>query len=105
MLGDAEDAAEISDVLAEGDDVRIPLHHHVMGAVERLDHVHDGHLRFASSSATICACCSRRCQGISSNTSSNMVRTSWGNSIEEVTSVPCFSASRWAVRTSASIAS
>ena len=30
-----------------------------MGAVERLDHVHDGHLRFASASAIACACCSR----------------------------------------------
>ncbi len=65
-FGDPEDAAEIADILAEHDDVGIAFHHHVMGAVERLDHVHDGHLRLASSSATICACCSLRCQGISS---------------------------------------
>jgi hypothetical protein len=95
-LGGAEDAAEIADILAEGDDVRVALHHHVMGAVDRLDHVHDGHLRFASSSATICACCSFRCQGISSKTSSNIVVTLCGKSIEEVTRVPDFSASRWA---------
>ena len=51
-LGDPEDAAEIADILAEHDDVGVALHHHVMGAVERLDHVHDGHLRFASASAS-----------------------------------------------------
>ena len=50
--GDPEDAAEIADILAEHDDVGIARHHHVVGAVERLDHVHDGHLRFASASAT-----------------------------------------------------
>ena len=46
--GDPEDAAEIADILAEHDDVRIARHHHVVGAVQRLDHVHDAHLRAPS---------------------------------------------------------
>jgi hypothetical protein len=51
-LGHPEDAAEIAHILSEHDGVGIALHHHVVGAVQRLDHVHDAHLRFASASAS-----------------------------------------------------
>ena len=39
----AEDAAEIADVFAEDEHVRIARQHHVHGGIERLDHVHRGH--------------------------------------------------------------
>src|SRR5206468_12117493 len=104
-FGDAENAAEVTNVLAQHDDVLVASKHHVVRAVERLDHVHDGHRRFASSSSTIACCCSLRCQGISSNTSLNIVRTSCGKSMLAEVSVPFLSASRWAARTSADASS
>src|SRR5690606_8870096 len=42
-----EDAAEITDILAEHDDILITSHRHVDGAADRLDHRHAGH-RLAS---------------------------------------------------------
>ncbi len=42
-VGHAEDAAEVTDVLTEHDDVGIARHHDVHRGVERLDHVHPGH--------------------------------------------------------------
>ena len=42
-FGHAEHAAEIADILAEGEHVRVARQHHVEGGVERLDHVHRGH--------------------------------------------------------------
>ena len=39
-VGDAEHAAEVADVLAQHDHVRVTRQHDVHGGVERLDHVH-----------------------------------------------------------------
>ncbi len=61
-FGDAEDAAEEADVLAEHDDVLVAAHHHLVGVVERLDHVHRRHQRFSSSA---CSRCSAMCHGTS----------------------------------------
>ena len=72
--GDAEDTAEIADILAEHDDVGVARHHHLVGTVQRLDHVHDAHLPRLTS-ALAAACCSRRCQGRSAKTSSNIEST------------------------------
>src|SRR3546814_15900417 len=73
----AEDAAEIADILAKHGHHRVALHRDIHRRVDRLDHVHPAdalaHMPADSRSALICARCSFRCQGISSNTSSNMV--------------------------------
>ena len=61
-VGDSEDAAEKADVLAEHDDVLVAAHHHLVGVVERLDHVHGRHQRFSSSA---CSRCSAMCHGTS----------------------------------------
>ena len=42
-VGDAEHAAEIADILAEDQHVRVARQHHVERRVERLDHVHRRH--------------------------------------------------------------
>ncbi len=69
-VGDAEDAAEIAGILAEGEHVGILRHHHVEGGVERLDHVHLRH-----DQCPVCWRWRRRCSGTSLKTSSNMVAT------------------------------
>ena len=60
-VGDAEDAAEIADVLAEGEHVGIARHHDVERGVERLDHGHRWPWRQTPCSSR----CWRRCQGMS----------------------------------------
>jgi hypothetical protein len=89
----AEHAAEIAHVLADHDDIGIARQHDVERIVDRLDHrksarrrlrqrdggffgahrhsFQSGHLIRRSRIA--CSACSSRCQGKSSNTSSNMV--------------------------------
>ena len=42
-VGDAEHAAEVTDILAHHDHGGIARHHHVHGGVQRLDHVHLRH--------------------------------------------------------------
>src|SRR5579883_2460117 len=69
-LGDAKDAAEIADILAEGQYIRIAAHHHVQGGVEGLDHGHAAHGQTPSS-----ARCSRVRQSGLSNTPSNISDT------------------------------
>ena len=56
--------------------VLVAAKHHVMGAVQRLDHVHHAHLPRALRSARACSRCSARCQGTSAKTSSNRVSIS-----------------------------
>ena len=62
-FGDPEDAAEITDVLAEHDDVLVRAHRDLVGVVQRLDHVHRRHQPPPSESAA--SRCSARCQGTS----------------------------------------
>ena len=90
VLGHPEDSAEITDILAHDDDIVVARHHHVMGVVQRLDHVHDGHFRRAFASSWAASRCSARCHGTVSKTSSNIELTS---SKWPLPSVPCFSAS------------
>ena len=61
-LGDAEDAAEKACILAEHDNILIGAHRDLMGVIQRLDHVHDGHYSPSFSAASRC---SAICQGIS----------------------------------------
>jgi hypothetical protein len=50
-VGDAEDAAELADVLAHHEDLRVVLHRAAQRLVERLGHGHDRHQCTAPSDA------------------------------------------------------
>ena len=43
LVGGAEDAAEIADVLSENDDLWVCRERDIHRGVDRLDHVHGGH--------------------------------------------------------------
>ena len=86
----AEHAAEVADVLAEHDDAVVTLHRDRVGVTDRLDHRHRRH------QSPTCSRCSRRCRGISWNTSSNIVR---GLGITPLFIEPCESASANAAST------
>ena len=93
----AEHSAEIADILAHHHDIGIASHGDIERLVDRFDHVEAafgrafalasaagfgfGRAHFGSPSGNLisrsliaCSACSLRCQGSSSNTSSNMVR-------------------------------
>ena len=59
-FGHAKHAAEIADILAKCQDVRVARHHHVERGIQSLHHIHRRHGYIPSSWR-----CLRRCQGIS----------------------------------------
>ena len=44
-VGDAKYPAEIADILAENQHIRIAGQHDIEGGIKRLDHVHGGHVQ------------------------------------------------------------
>ena len=81
-LGDAEDAADLAHVLAEHDDAIVAPHLVAEGVVDRLDHVHLGHVAAPATAARAASRCSRRCQGALAYTSSNSVSTPGRRSLD-----------------------
>ncbi len=82
--GQVFSVGKIADIFAHDDNIIIARHHIVQATVNGFYHVHSCHYLDASASGHLisrslfaCSLCSLRCQGISSNTSWNMVSNGW----------------------------